>query len=176
MKRARLVDDPKLSHLATALDVNSMRGHFTHYLRNLGAEGASEVTHCVIENVYYRRAKQCTVLYRLRLRHPSGVEADEWFHGAMFPPGDGNREFEAEIKALRPSYLADHVSCGTQAVTLWREFDMILRRFPSDPGMPNLSYIVDLDLVRRLVGANLLASSRRVLRICLSDLLMRRGD
>src|SRR5947209_3889557 len=136
--RSNLLKDPKLPHLATVMDGTAMAGHFTQYLHALGVEPAWEVTRCTVEGVYYRRAKHCSVLYRLTLRHPSGAEADEWFHGRMFPPGHGIKQFAEEAPTATPSHPAYDFFHGIQAVSLWRDFDMILRMFPHDPGVVTL--------------------------------------
>jgi thiamine kinase-like enzyme len=150
-----LLNDPKLPHLVTAMDTSAMAENFTGYLRALCPELVWEVAQCAIEKVYYQPTEHCGLLYRLTFCHPTGMEADEWFYGRMYPPGCGYNRFERAVSKVKHLHAAHDFLRGIQPVNFWHDLSMILWVFPQDPKMATLPQVVDLTFVRQQVETNL---------------------
>jgi len=150
-----LYNDSKLPHITTVIDAGLMAEHFARYLRAASPELEWKVAGCAIENVIYKPAKHCRLLYRLTLRHPSGAAAEEWFYGQLYPSSMGEKRFDDAAAAVKHSYVAHDFLKGLRPVSFWPDLSMVLWMFPQDPQMPALPYLFDPDFVRQHVKANL---------------------
>lgn len=158
----KLIDDTRLPHLLVATDAEAMREHFARYFQQAYPALALEVAHCAIEKIYYRPAKHCGMLYRLRLRHPSGLpgqgsEADEWFFGRMYAAGVACSKFEQAAAAAEQFKPARNFLQAVKPVNFWPDLNMIFWVFPQDPKLPALPHAVDPAFIRQQLEANFAA-------------------
>jgi thiamine kinase-like enzyme len=151
---SNIFSDPKLPHLAAVMDDGLMAEHFARHLRAASPGLEWQVAQCAIENVIYKPAKHCRLLYRLGLRHPSGAAAEEWFYGQLYPPGLAEKRFDDAVASVKHSYVAHDFLKGLQPVSYWQDLNMVLWMFPHDPQMATLPYLLDPGFVRRQVEAN----------------------
>jgi len=141
--------DPKLPHLAEAIDAAAMAQRFANTHQAALTQLHAQVEHCAIERVQYRRERRCRVLYRLDLRDVNGNKVEQWFHGKLVRSGQAQREYE---KALAAENLQNGV---WQPVTLWTDLEMVMWTFPNDPRMPQLVKAADSQRIRAHLNANL---------------------
>jgi len=154
---SNIFNDPKLPHLAAVMDDGLMAEHFARHLRAASPGLEWQVAECAIENVIYKPAKHCRLLYRLALRHPSGAAAEEWFYGQLYPPGLAEKRFDDAVASVKHSYVAHDFLKKLPPVSYWPDLSLVLWMFPQDPHMAGLPYLFDPNFVRQQVESNLRA-------------------
>lgn len=142
-------------HLALAIDAGVMREHFQTYVSQCCPGLAWAVNECRLEEIFYKPKKRCGILYRLTLRHATGVEMDEWCFGQMYPPGRGHKHVTRALARVAPGHSGHPVLRGFPWVSLWADLDMLLWVFPYDPKIATLPRMVDQDFVKQQIEANL---------------------
>jgi thiamine kinase-like enzyme len=161
-KPVKLIDDPRLPHLLVATEAEAMREHFARYFQQAYPALDLQVVHCAIEKIYYRPGRHCGMLYRLRLRPPSGrpgqgSEADEWFFGRMYASGVACSKFEQAAAAVEHFKPARNFLQAVKPVNFWPDLNMLFWVFPQDPKLPALPQAVDPAFIRKQVEANFAA-------------------
>jgi hypothetical protein len=97
------------------------------------------------------------------LRHPSGQEADEWFFGRLYPPGQGYNQLERASAAMKHFYVTHDFLRKIPPISFWHDLNMIVWVFPQDPKMVTLPYLVDPAFVQEQIEANLPVLTGQVL-------------
>ncbi len=151
---AGLLDDPKLPHLRSVLNMSVMAERFEQHLHACGLDPEWKVTRCAIEKIYYRPKKRCRVLYRLTFSHTFHGEEEEWFYGEMAPSGRGEIQFNEATATAKPHRAVSNFLGELPPVSLWRELNMVLWMFPQDPNLAMLPQVVDPSFMKKQVEAN----------------------
>jgi aminoglycoside phosphotransferase (APT) family kinase protein len=146
-----------LPHLRLALDAREMQERFAAYVSWFCPDLAWTVVECRLEETFYKPEKRCGILYRLTLRHPTGVEMDEWCFGQMYPPGRGHKHLPRALARVTPGPGDHPVLRGFPWISLWADLDMLLWVFPYDPKIATLPLMVDADFVKQQIETNLSA-------------------
>jgi hypothetical protein len=146
-----LLQDPKLPHLATAVDPAAMAEIFAKNLQPALAARGLQIERCAIEWLQHRRGRRCRLLYRIVMRHAGGKKIDQWFFGKLVRPGQARRQYEEALAA------ASLQNGAWQPVYLWPELEMVIRTFPNDPALSGLRQAADPVCVQARLNSNVAA-------------------
>lgn len=148
--------DPMLPQLPQALDAVAMGDVFARLLA--GTQGPQDtqgpqLLACEIDRIKYRAQRNCSVLYRLRLRRPHGDSVFEQFVATRFcHGGDGERRWR---KALAQGGLR---SPAGPALSHLPELDMVAFWLPNDAKLAAPALLADDAVMRAQVLPELVAA------------------
>lgn len=136
---AQLPADPALPRLALALDGAAMAEHLAQELRPHGCR----LEACEVERVKYRPRRNCTLLYRLRVRRAEGPAFEQRVAARLCARGD------AALRASRTAAAALVPSAAGPALRLLPDLDMLSWWWPNDARLAAPRWLADAPALQR---------------------------
>jgi len=138
---AHLPQDPALPHLALALDAQAVASHLAQELHPHGRT----VEACQVERVKYRPRRNCTLLYRLRVRDAEGAAFDQLMAARLCAPG------EAALRAARAAAASLVPSAAGPALRLLPDLGLLSWWWPNDPRLAAPRVLSDAQALQHAV-------------------------
>jgi hypothetical protein len=152
-----LLNDRKMANLPTVIDPHMMAERFVTNLRKVA--GDIIVERCAIEEIHYRPGHSCGVLYRLDIRKGSGMPADQWVWGKVYPGDRASQRYQEALAKLdsgssRRRHGKKQKALIFSPVSFWQDLNMVTWTFPFDPELPSLSRLVAPDFIKSKIAAH----------------------
>ena len=137
-RRVVLPRTHEFPQLAAISDPEGLAAVLVHALTGAPAQDVPRFAWCTIEELHYRRGKQCRLLLRAGVQDPgSGAAREQLFFGRLYPPGRllATRDRAAPAWLVQPERGPAAFSVTTLRLELWA--------YPNDPDLPGLPAMLD---------------------------------